>query len=73
MRIVLESTHPGVTPQQVQDNTGFDLDIPAQPPQTPLPSPGQLELLRGQVLAQLARIYPAYVQQWRDSLQGQQT
>ncbi len=73
MRIVLESVHPGVTPQQVQENTGFALDIPARTPQTPPPSPSELELLRSQVLPRLARIYPAYAQQWRDRLEGRRS
>ncbi|MEW5912759.1 MAG: CoA-transferase [Thermodesulfobacteriota bacterium] len=68
-RIVLESVHPGVTPEQVQENTGFALDIPARTPQTPPPSVQELEMLRSQVLPRLARIYPAYAQRWRERLE----
>lgn len=40
MRIV--SLHPGVTLEQVQENTGFELIVPADLAQTPEPSPEQL-------------------------------
>ena len=43
MRLV--SVHPGVTPQQVQEATGFPLHIPAVVPPTADPTPEQLALL----------------------------
>lgn len=41
----LRSVHPGVTPQQVQEATGFPLHIPAEVPVTADPTPEQLALL----------------------------
>lgn len=41
----LRSVHPGVTPQQVQDATGFALHIPAEVPVTADPTPEQMALL----------------------------
>ncbi len=43
MRLV--AVHPGVTPQQVQDATGFPLHIPGAVAVTPAPTPAQLALL----------------------------
>lgn len=42
----LRSLHPGVSLEEVRDNTGFDLQVPATVPVTPLPTGAQLELLR---------------------------
>ena len=42
----LESLNEGVTLEEVQDNTGFDLIIPSKIPQTPPPTKTQLELIR---------------------------
>ena len=45
MRLV--STHPGVTPQKVLENTGFELILPAgEIPTTPDPTPEELRLMR---------------------------
>lgn len=41
----LLSLHPGVTIEEVQDNTGFSLHIPDQVAETVAPSPEQLALL----------------------------
>lgn len=71
--IALESVHPGVTPQKVIDNTGFALQVPARVPQTAPPSREMLELLRGQVRPQLARVYPAYARHWQERLEGRGT
>ncbi len=45
-RIRLATVHPGVTVQQVKDNSGFELLIPKNVPQTDLPSYEELDLLR---------------------------
>jgi len=45
-RMRAESLHPGVTPQQVQDATGFDLSLTGSEPQTPPPTVEELEILR---------------------------
>ncbi|MGH9300716.1 MAG: CoA-transferase subunit beta [Acidimicrobiales bacterium] len=44
MRVV--SLHPGVVVDEVVAATGFELDIPEVVPETPLPSPKDLELIR---------------------------
>ena len=45
-RLRLESLHPGVTAQEVQDNTGFELPVPDNPPVTEPPSEEELATLR---------------------------
>ncbi len=45
----LRSLHPGVTLEQVQDQTGFELLVPPQVPTTPPPSAAELEVLRTRV------------------------
>ena len=45
-RIRLATVHPGVSVQQVLDNSGFDLIIPKNVPTTELPTVEELELLR---------------------------
>lgn len=39
------AVHPGVTPAQVQEATGFALHIPADVPETAAPTENQLALL----------------------------
>jgi acyl CoA:acetate/3-ketoacid CoA transferase beta subunit len=48
-RMRLESLHPGVTVEEVRDNTGFELVIPSAVPSTPLPSSAQVRLLRDRI------------------------
>ena len=45
-RIRLASVHPGVTAQQVVENSGFDLIVPKKVPETEPPTVEELELLR---------------------------
>jgi len=47
MRVV--SRHPGVSVDQIRENTGFDLVIPADVPETPPPTSEELRLLRTRV------------------------
>lgn len=42
----LISTHPGVTVDQVKENTGFELIIPPEVPETSPPTPKEVELMR---------------------------
>jgi glutaconate CoA-transferase, subunit B len=42
----LKSLHPGVTVEEVRDNTGFELIVPDQVPITALPTPEELEIIR---------------------------
>lgn len=45
-RMRLATVHPGISPQQVQENTSFDLVIPKNVPTTEPPTCEELELLR---------------------------
>jgi acyl CoA:acetate/3-ketoacid CoA transferase beta subunit len=45
-RLRLATVHPGVTVEQVLENTGFDLIVPKDVPTTDLPTCEELELLR---------------------------
>jgi glutaconate CoA-transferase, subunit B len=45
-RMRLRSVHPGVSVEEVVANTGFELVVPSEVPTTPLPTPGELEVLR---------------------------
>ena len=42
----LRSVHPGVTVEEIVEATGFELVIPADVPETRLPTPEELELIR---------------------------
>ena len=48
-RMRLKSLHPGVTVDEVQSNTGFELLIPDEVPQTALPTEEELSILRTRV------------------------
>ncbi len=48
-RMRLRSVHPGVTVEQVVANTGFDLILPSSVPETPVPSPDDLRVLRTEI------------------------
>ncbi|MGC6472053.1 MAG: CoA-transferase subunit beta [Parvibaculales bacterium] len=43
--IAIKSLHPGVTAEEVQDNTGFDLVIPDAIPETTAPTQEQLDII----------------------------
>lgn len=59
-RFTLQSVHPGSTVEEVREATGFDFDMPAQVPVTPLPGADTLALLRTQVAGMIAETYPAF-------------
>jgi glutaconate CoA-transferase, subunit B len=59
-RFRLQSVHPGHTPAEVADNTGFDYDSPEAVPTTPAPSPDTLRMIRSVVAPQLAEVYPQF-------------
>jgi acyl CoA:acetate/3-ketoacid CoA transferase alpha subunit/acyl CoA:acetate/3-ketoacid CoA transferase beta subunit len=48
-RMRLHSVHPGTTVEQVVANTGFDLIVAPSVPETLLPSPEELRLLRTEI------------------------
>lgn len=45
-RMRLVSVHPGITVEQVRDNTGFELMTPEQVPTTPPPTAEELRIMR---------------------------
>lgn len=45
-RLKLLSIHPGVSPDELRDCTGFPLEIPPDCPTTPPPTPEELRLIR---------------------------
>lgn len=59
----LASLHPGVTIEEVRDNTGFDFACPGEVPQTPAPDAATLALIRGEVAAKIADPYPRFAVQ----------
>jgi glutaconate CoA-transferase subunit B len=61
-RFSLRSVHPGHTLEQVRDQTGFNFDVPAVVPSTPVPDAARLAALRGPVAEQIAAIYPAFAE-----------
>ncbi|MCL6448479.1 MAG: CoA synthetase [Armatimonadetes bacterium] len=59
-RPVLEAVNPGVTVQQVVENTGFPLVIPAPVPETPPPTDEELCVLRTVVKEKVQTVYPQF-------------
>jgi glutaconate CoA-transferase, subunit B len=45
-KMKLDSLHPGVTPEEVRANTGFEIEVPKDVKTTPLPTSEELRLLR---------------------------
>jgi len=65
-RFRLQSVHPGVTPAQIRENTGFDYDAPAEVAQTPVPTALELDLLRGPIAERIAANYPDFARRvWK--------
>ena len=48
-RMRIRSLHPGITLEQVMDNTGFEPEVPAELPETEPPTARELETLRQRV------------------------
>ena len=59
-RFRLESTHPGHPDAEIAENTGFDFDRPERVPETAVPSPETLAILRTVVAPQLSEVYPRF-------------
>ncbi|MGB9700186.1 MAG: CoA-transferase subunit beta [Thermodesulfobacteriota bacterium] len=59
----LESLHPGITLEEVLENTGFDLEVPSSLTMTPSPTDKELQTLRTTVRPKLEKIYPEFAQQ----------
>lgn len=56
----LEAINPGVTVQQVVDNTGFDLEISDPVPVTHPPTAQELNVLRTVVKEKMQAVYPQF-------------
>ncbi len=65
-RFTLETVHPGVTVEDVQDNTGFDFDLPEggpeNVPETPAPGAALLGRLRTVIGPEIAKTYPDFAE-----------
>ena len=59
-RFRLESVHPGVTQQEILENTGFEYDVAPGLRETPAPSGEELSLLRDKVSKYIAVDYPEF-------------
>ena len=59
-RFRLESAHPGVSGQDIRDNTGFDYDVAEKFGETAAPSARELEILRTKVKPEIAANYPEF-------------
>ena len=59
-RFTLVSTHPGISVEEVRDNTGFDFDVDDDVAVTPGPDAKRLLLLRGVIGPKIAKTYPDF-------------
>ncbi|MDQ5847472.1 MAG: CoA synthetase [Pseudomonadota bacterium] len=59
-RWLLASIHPEQSVKEIEENTGFDYDVPGEVSLTPVPSADDLALLRGPVAAAIAADYPDF-------------
>ena len=57
------STHPGQSVDDIQANTGFDIVVPNELPQTPSPGNETLNQIRGPVAVEIAEVYPDFAHQ----------
>jgi len=58
----LVSVHPGYTVDDIFENTGFDYEVPSDVPQSPVPDPETLKLIRGPIAEGIAEIYPVFAE-----------
>jgi len=59
-RFRLASVHPGFSVEEVLDNTGFDLDVDCDTPETRSPTAEERNLLLGNIGDDVAEIYPRF-------------
>ncbi|MEQ8247727.1 MAG: CoA-transferase [Alphaproteobacteria bacterium] len=64
-RFMLQSVHPGNSPDDIRAATGFDYDVAPDLGETTPPDSATLGLIRGSVGREIAATYPAFA---RDSL-----
>ncbi len=62
-RFRLRSVHPGHSPAEIVEQTGFDFDRPAHVPETPAPDAETLRVMREVVAPELADVYPKFAEQ----------
>jgi glutaconate CoA-transferase, subunit B len=62
-RFNLRSVHPGHSVEEILDNTGFELDVPARCEFTRAPEPAELGLIRSTVREEVAAVYPRFAAQ----------
>ena len=58
----LESVHPGVTVDEVKENTGFEFIVSGNVPETTAPTAEQLRLLRGSIKDSVGGQYPGFLE-----------
>ena len=58
----LESVHPGHTVEEVQDNTGFEFELPSIVPETPVLDLETTIQLREKISFRIAKTYPKFAQ-----------
>jgi glutaconate CoA-transferase subunit B len=56
--MIVTSIHPGVTREQIQENTGWSVRYAAQVAETPVPTAQELDILR-ELQARTARAHAA--------------
>ncbi len=67
----LRSLHPGVSLEEILDNTGFHFEIPEEIPTTEEPSVEKITLLREKVKLRVADPYPQFAEMvWGNTLQS---
>ena len=59
-RFVLQSVHPGHSPDEIAEHTGFEYDQPDIIPETAAPDAKTLQMLRETVAPELAEVYPQF-------------
>jgi glutaconate CoA-transferase, subunit B len=59
-RFTLQSTHPGVSVDDVRAATGFTYDTPSVVPVTPVPEAATIALLRTEIAPDIAKTYPKF-------------
>jgi glutaconate CoA-transferase subunit B len=62
-RFALQSTHPGVSDDDVRAATGFAYDTPRVVSMTPVPDAATIALLRTEIAPVIAKTYPKFAQQ----------
>ena len=65
-RFLLQSIHPGGSPGEIRDSTGFEYDVAKDCAETVAPSRQELRLIRDEVKKEIAANYPEFaLRVWR--------